>query len=64
MIIDVCLNTVLKYIYRAVDGLFTNIDRMFPDMNITITRPCASNVVLLVIYFQNILFLNYFTIII
>ncbi|KAF0760679.1 mediator of RNA polymerase II transcription subunit 27-like [Aphis craccivora] len=33
---------------QAVDVLLTNIDRMFPDMSITITRPCASNVVLLV----------------
>lgn len=38
--------------FRAVEVLLTNIDRMFPEMSITITRPCASNVVLLVILFQ------------
>ncbi|XP_050539873.1 mediator of RNA polymerase II transcription subunit 27 [Daktulosphaira vitifoliae] len=41
-------STLLNISPQAFDGLLTNIDRMFPDLNITITRPCSSNVVLLV----------------
>lgn len=32
-------------VYRAVDTVIATIDRLYPDMNVSVSRPFATNVV-------------------
>lgn len=47
------------FVFRAVDNVILNIDRLFPNMTMVIARPFASNAVLTVknIFGKNFIFL-------
>lgn len=45
--------------YRTVDKVITQIDRLLPEMTVSITRPFASNVVLHVSILEDPLFVQF-----